>query len=437
MAMKAKIIGYGISGKAAESYLEARGVETVVVADAKEKVSGDYDFCVVSPGVPQEDLKDEVVSIVPEVELPFYCEKQLRPRCLIAVTGTNGKTTIVNQIHRMITLAKKKSVLCGNVGIPITSVAKQLQKAMVVMEVSSFMLEQTNLLHPQIAVISNITPDHLDRHHTMEEYIRCKARIIEQQTRGDCLVINWDNLHTRMLGMTIERLKKTKVVWYSTREAVSGYYLQNGEIWEKLGRRARYLGSAACFGSMEHVISNALAVIAVGRRLCFSTTVIWQACEYKPQQHRMELVADFEGVAFYNDSKATNMAATLAAVSAIKMPVCLILCGLSKGQDYHELMSQLPTHVVQVLVFGSIQAQVLSIAKTLGFKHVKSVLDLKDAVKNAMQYLPRPGVVLFSPSGSSFDSFINYQHRGDEFRKIVQEFIGRVPQYLPLTDGGL
>ncbi len=435
--MKAKIIGYGISGKAAESYLEARGIETIVVADAKEKVSGDYDFCVVSPGVPQDDLKDEIVPIVPEVELPFFCEKKLKPRYLVAVTGTNGKTTIVNLIHRMCTLAKKKSILCGNVGVPVSRVAKQLQKTIAVFEISSFMLEHTSLLHPQIAVISNITPDHLDRHHTMEEYIRCKARIIEQQTKNDCLVINWDNTHTRMLGMMIERSKKTNVIWYSTREVVNGYYQHNGEVWERLGRRDKCLGSVAHFGAMDHVISNTLAAIAVGRRLRLPSSVIWQACEYKPQQHRMELIADFEGVAFYNDSKATNMASTLAAVSAIKMPTCLILCGLSKGQDYRELLTQLPAHVVQVFVFGSIREQVLDVAQSLKLKHVKGVLDLKDAVKKAMQCLTRPGVVLFSPSGSSFDCFINYQHRGDEFRKIVQDIIGQVPQYLPLLDGSL
>ncbi|MBR4418467.1 MAG: UDP-N-acetylmuramoyl-L-alanine--D-glutamate ligase [Clostridia bacterium] len=435
--MKAKIIGYGISGKAAESYLEARGIETIVVADAKEKVSGDYDFCVVSPGVPQDDLKDEIVPIVPEVELPFFCEKKLKPRYLVAVTGTNGKTTIVNLIHRMCTLAKKKSVLCGNVGVPVSRVANKLSKAIAIFEISSFMLEQTNLLHPQIAVISNITPDHLDRHHTMEEYIRCKAKIIEQQTKNDYLVINWDNTNTRMLGMTVERSKKVNVIWYSTHEVVNGYYLHNGEVWEKLGRRTKCLGSATAFSNMEHVISNVLAVIAVGRRLRLSTSVIWQACEYKSQRHRMELVADFDGVAFYNDSKATNMASTLAALSAIKMPTCLILCGLSKGQDYRELLTQLPEHVIQVFVFGSIKEQVLSVAQSLELSQIKSVLNLKDAVKNAMQCLTRPGVVLFSPSGSSFDSFINYQHRGDEFCKIVQDIIGRKPQYLPLVDGNL
>lgn len=427
MTMRAKIIGYGASGKAAESYLEARGVETVVVSDAIEKVLGDYDFCVVSPGIPKNQLREKV-PVVAEVELPFYFDKNLQTRSLVAVTGTNGKTTVVNQIYQMCCMAKKKSVLCGNVGVPVSRVADKLPNSIAVVEVSSFMLEQINLLHPQIAVLTNITADHLDRHGNMEEYLRCKARIIEQQTGRDCLIINWDDPHTRMLGMMFEKTKKNKIIWYSTSEVVKGYYIQNGFVWENLGSRTKSLGTADELGTMNHSVSNALAVIAVGRRLRLPLAAIWKSCKYKPQNHRMELVADSQGIAFYNDSKATNMAATLAAVSAIKMPVTLILCGLSKGQDYHELLTRLPAHVKQVLVFGAIREQVISIAQTLGLKNIKAVSGLQEAVKNAIQTSQRPGVVLFSPSGSSFDEFINYQHRGDEFRKCVSQFIGQSAQ---------
>lgn len=435
--MKAKIIGYGVSGKAAESYLEARGIETVVVQDSTEKVVGNYDFCVVSPGIPADQVRQETVPVVPEVELPFYCNRKLKPRCLVAVTGTNGKTTVVKQIYRMCGLATKKAVLCGNVGVPVSRVARHIAGAITVMEVSSFMLEHTNLLRPQIAVLTNITADHLDRHRTMEEYIRCKSRLVEKQTRGDCLVVNWDDVNARMVGMEVERTRKSKVIWYSTREVVAGYFCRHGKVWEKLGKKEKELGTVESLGGMEHTLSNALAVIAVGRRLRLALAVIWQACQYQVQAHRMELVADYNGVVFYNDSKATNMAATMAAVNAIKMPTCLILCGLSKGQDYHELLTQLPPHVVNVLVFGSIKEDVMTIAQTLGLNHVHAVDDLVSAVKRAEQIVPRPGVVLFSPSGSSFDCFINYEHRGDEFRKIVQNLIGQVPQYSHLTDADL
>ncbi|MCM1404497.1 MAG: UDP-N-acetylmuramoyl-L-alanine--D-glutamate ligase [Prevotella sp.] len=435
--MKAKIIGYGVSGKAAESYLEARGIETVVVADADEKVAGDYDFCVVSPGVPAAQLHQETVPIVPEVELPFYCDHRLRPRCLVAVTGTNGKTTVVKQIYRMCTLAEEDAVLCGNVGVPVSRVAARLHGTIAVVEVSSFMLEQTRLLHPQIAVLTNITADHLDRHQNMDEYIRCKSQIVAKQTRHDCLVVNWDDVNTQAVGRVVERLHKTRVIWYSTREVVSGYYVQDGQVWEKRGRRARALGAVSALGGMPHTLSNALAVIAVGRRLRLPLSAIWQACQYQAQPHRMELVADYQGVVFYNDSKATNMAATLAAVQALKMPTCLILCGLSKGQDYHELLTQMPTHVVQVIVFGAIREQVMTLAQGLGLKHVSGVTNLTTAVKRAAQIVPRPGVVLFSPSGSSFDQFTNYEHRGDVFRQTVQELTGQVPQYSPPTDVNL
>ncbi len=435
--MKAKIIGYGVSGKAAESYLVARGIETVVVADAKERVSDVYDFCVVSPGVPKVELSSETVPIVPEVELPFYCESNLRPLCLVAVTGTNGKTTVVKQIYRMCQMATVKAVLCGNVGIPVSRVTKELNGAVAIMEVSSFMLEQTRILHPHIAVITNITADHLDRHQNMENYLRCKMRITAQQTQRDWLVVNYDDANARAVGEAVARSHGPRVIWYSTQTAVSGYYVQDGQVWEKLGRKARILGAVDALGGMPHTLSNALAVIAVGRRLRLSLKTIWQACRYQAQPHRMELVTDYHGVAFYNDSKATNMAATLAAAQAIKMPLCLILCGLSKGQDYHELLTQLPDNVKQILVFGAIREPVMTIAQSLGLQQVHAVSDLETAIKRAIQIIPKPGVVLFSPSGSSFDQFTNYEHRGDEFRKIVMELTGQVPQYSPPTDASL
>ena len=435
--MRAKIIGYGVSGKAAESFLVARGIETVVVADASEVVAGDYDFCVVSPGVPYEQVQNETVPVIPEVELPFYCDKHIRPRRLVAVTGTNGKTTVVNQIYRMCTLAAKPAVLCGNVGVPVSRVADQLSGAVAVVEVSSFMLEQTKILHPHIAVLTNITADHLDRHQNMENYMHCKAQIVARQTRRDCLVVNWDDVNARKVGLAVERSHGPRVIWYSTQEVVTGYYLQDGRVWEKRGRRALALGAVSDLGGMQHTLSNALAVIAVGRRLRLPLSAIWSACQYHVQSHRMELVVDHQGVAFYNDSKATNMAATLAAVNAIKMPTCLILCGLSKGQDYHELLTQLPSHVVQVLVFGGIRDQVMTVAQALGLTQVKAVTNLATAVKRAAQIVPRPGVVLFSPSGSSFDQFTNYEHRGDEFKKIVAGLINQGPQYSPPTDASL
>ena len=299
------------------------------------------------------------------------------------------------------------------------------------------MLEHTHLLHPQVAVLTNITEDHLDRHHTMEEYIRCKTRITAQQTRCDWLVVNYDDANARAVGKTLERIGRSHVIWYSTEKIVNGYYVQQGQVWEKFGRRARLLGNVDALGGMAHTVSNALAVIAVGRYLRLPLTIIWSACRYQAQLHRMELVADCQGMAFYNDSKATNMGATLAATRAIKMPTNLILCGLSKGQDYHELLSHLPGNVEHVFVFGAIRDQVMTVAQSLGLQHVIAVTDLASAVKSAAQTVSRPGVSLFSPSGSSLDQFVNYEHRGDECRKAVAELINRVPQYSHLIDANL
>lgn len=428
MAMKAKIIGYGISGKAAESYLTSRQVETVVVADANETVPADYDFCVVSPGVPAALVAGETVPVVPEVELPFYLEPKIKPRCLIGVTGTNGKTTIVNQITKMCAQSKPNVVLCGNVGTPVSRVADQLHNAIVVVEVSSFMLEQTKILRPNIAVLTNITPDHLDRHQTMAEYQRCKQRIVAQQKRGDILVVNWDDPLAREVGLAVKRQKISRVIWYSTNEAVKGYYVQRGMVYEKRHWRAKPLFAVADLGGMPHTVSNALAVVAVGRKLKIPLEEIITACQYQEQPHRVALVADQQGLAFYDDSKATNIASTLAAVRAFSLPITLIVCGLTKGQDYQELFVNLPAHVQQVIVFGACRENVLTAAREAGYVNLHAVEDLTAAVKLAVQLSPRPGIVLFSPAGSSFDQFANYQARGDAFQALVTQISPTTPQ---------
>lgn len=427
--MKVKIIGYGVSGKAAESFLESRGIETVVVADAAEKIDGEFDFCVVSPGVPAEAVADETVPVIPEVELPFYLDPSIKPKCLVAVTGTNGKTTIVNQINKMCLDDGKNAVLCGNVGTPVSRVADKLPRAIAVVEVSSFMLEQTKVLHPHIAVLTNITSDHLDRHHTMQEYVRCKQQIVANQTGKDYLIVNWDDKNAREVGLAVQKTGKSKVIWYSTSCKVKGYHLCHGSIYEsKLWGRKR-LCAVSDLGGMPHTLANSLAVIAVGRLLGVSLTAIIQACKYREQAHRIELVADNNGVAFYNDSKATNIAACLAATRAFTLPICLILCGQTKGQDYQELLLNLPTHVTSVIVFGACQSEVLSKATALGVKKVYPVADLKAALTKAVELCVRPGVVLFSPAGSSFDQFKNYEHRGEKFRELVGELIRQTPQY--------
>ena len=437
MAMKVKIIGDGISGKAAESWLTSRGVETVVVTDPQEIVAGDFDFCVVSPGIPAALLSAESVPVIPEMELPFYFDHKIKPKCLIAVTGTNGKTTIVNQIARLCSDAGKPTVLCGNVGIPVSRVADKLNKSYAVMEVSSFMLEQSQILHPHIAVLSNITPDHLDRHGNLAEYIRCKQQIAARMKRRDNLIVNWDDLHARTVGLDLLKARQCHVIWYSTMEKVKGYYVRDHAVYEHRVCGERKLFTLDEIGGMPHTVSNALAVVAVGRRLGISLPMIIQAVRYHEQKHRIELVADNNGVVFYNDSKATNIASTLAAVNAFSLPVCLILCGLSKNQDYHELMENLPPHVQHVIVFGAIAEPVTAIATELQLTCVEAVPDLATAVQRAVQVVPQPGVVLFSPSGSSFDQFTNYEKRGEQFCQIVNEIIRQAPRCGLPTDANL
>lgn len=428
--MKAKIIGYGASGKAAESFLASRNIETVVVEDTQEAVAtDDFDFCVLSPGVPLRTLADTHTPVVAEVELPFYVDKTIKPSCLVAVTGTNGKTTIVTQINQMCLADGKPAVLCGNVGTPVSKVADKLNGAIAVVEVSSFMLEQAQMLHPHIAVLTNITSDHLDRHETMAEYIRCKQRLTAHQTRRDLFIVNWDDPHAREVGLAVQKLRRPQVLWYSTTSKVKGYYVRAGYVYETHHWRDKPLFAVADLGGMPHTISNALATVAVGRKLKVSLPAIMTACKYHPQKHRIELVADKNGVAFYNDSKATNIASTLAAVRSFALPICLILCGLTKGQDYQELFADLPDHVNSIVVFGACQPAVQAAATALNKAHlVHPVADLTAAVTQAITLCPKPGVVLFSPAGSSFDQFRNYEHRGEQFGAVVQKLILAAPE---------
>ncbi len=421
--MKVKIIGYGKSGKAAESYLEKKHIETVVVKDHKEQSNDKFDFVVISPGVPAEAVENIEEPVVPEVELAFYIDPGIKPKSLVAVTGTNGKTTIVNQIYDMCVNAGLESVLCGNVGTPISYVADKLSGSIVVLEVSSFMLEQTKLLRPNIAVITNVTSDHLDRHKSMQEYIRCKKQITAYQKASDILVVNWDDENSRSIGLEIIKKKKQKVVWYSTQETIKGFFIKGDYIYESKWYGARRLLSINSIGSMPHTLSNTLAVVAVGKLLGIKNEKIKLVCQYKKQRHRIERVLDNNGVVYYNDSKSTNIASTVAAVKSFALPINLILCGKSKGQDYKELFPLLPENILNIIVFGESKNEVEEKGKQFGFKNIFKVDNLEQAVSIATEKAVKPGVVLFSPAGSSFDQFKDYKDRGDKFCKLVKQTI--------------
>ncbi|MDR0461970.1 MAG: UDP-N-acetylmuramoyl-L-alanine--D-glutamate ligase [Christensenellaceae bacterium] len=351
--MKVLILGGGVSGKSAKDYLEKRG-DDVVMFDQH------IDMCVVSPGI----------QVTSELDLGFLskCKK------VVAVTGTNGKTTVVTMLHEIL---GDKSVLCGNVGTPVTAVADQFKDKIAIVEVSSFQLEiPPRNFKPDISVILNITQDHLERHGTMQEYINCKSRIA-----GEVNVVNSDDPICRQLDLP-------NTVW---------------------------------FGGATHIEQNTNAVKAVLELLG-----VKKKFEYKRLPHRIEHIRTLNDVEFYDDSKATNVSSTLAACRLFEKShaghdVNLILGGLAKGQDFSELFAKLPSNVKNIFVIGDATKEILKSAKTWNGKTLQCQT-MDAAIIKAAQTGTGKRIVLLSPACASFDMFKNYAHRGEVFKAIVADY---------------
>jgi UDP-N-acetylmuramoylalanine--D-glutamate ligase len=361
--VKVLILGNGISGKASKDFVESRG-------DKAEIYDGFVDLCVVSPGI----------KVISELDLAFTGNYKK----VIAVTGTNGKTTVVNMLKSVL---GDDAVLCGNVGVPATSVAKELENKIAIVEVSSFQLEiPPKYFKPDISIILNITQDHLERHGSMEEYIACKKRI--------CGKIN--------LICDTDPICKTLD-----------------------------MPNTIYFGGATHFEQNTNAV----KKVC-ELLGIQKDIEYIYLPHRIEHVATKGDVDFYDDSKATNIGAVQSAIKTfggdprtpkrggcpLNPTINLILGGIAKGQDFTTLFKDLPSTVKGAFVIGESSDEIISAAKGWGGKIVKCKT-LKDAVVKAYKFGKGRRAVLLSPACSSFDMFKNYADRGDKFKAIVNNLI--------------
>jgi UDP-N-acetylmuramoylalanine--D-glutamate ligase len=490
--MTALILGCGVSGKAAEKYLQSKGFNTVIYDDnppplalppeflstsagatfgsftrhtqrtprfagqgtgcrckhfqthlhAFAQIGGQFDFCVVSPGISYghrvvQRMLERDIPVIAEFELPFFLSN-IKAK-IVAVTGTNGKTTVVTQIHNALVGSGKKSVLCGNIGVPISADTDKLHGAVGVVEISSFMLEPAakRIKHsmpfrPHIAVITNITQDHLERHGTMDEYQRCKEQIFSNQRRKDWLILNYDDPRCRSIGQTvIDRKKRAerktgvpRVLWFSGKSRIRGFYCDGGIVYRNTGRKAKpFFALTEVNENTPHGIANLLAAVCAGYLLKLKRAALKAAVTAVNRPNRIESAGEKNGIAFYNDSKATNTASVLAACGCFSLPVVLIMCGLAKGQNYDELFEKLPKNVTDIIVFGECTAAVAKSAETANYANITAVDDLQTAVSAAVGKSAAPNVILFSPGGSSFDMFENYKDRGEQFRKCVQKFL--------------
>lgn len=377
------------------------------------------DILVLSPGIPIDNplpvaFRRMGKLIIGEEELAALF---LRATA-IAVTGTNGKTTTVSMLNKMLTDCNKKSVACGNIGEPTINVVEQLGfDDFAVIEISSFQLETLSSLRPHIAIITNISEDHLDRHYNMENYVFLKSKLIRNLRQSEYAVLNYDDERVR----SFSSITKGKVVFYSARHKIDGVYVEDEVVYFR-DKKLFCIDKLSVSG--EHNIYNSFACVAAAMILGLDTdSAIRSICSFKGVKHRIETVGSVDGVNYINDSKGTNVDATLKAIESMTTPTILLIGGRDKGYDYTPLFAGLAKSVVvHVIMYGENRYKILDSALRCGFADFSVCRRMEEAVMLARCYAQSGQCVLLSPASSSFDEFKNYEERGKKFTEIVQGF---------------
>jgi UDP-N-acetylmuramoylalanine--D-glutamate ligase len=451
---KVLVVGLGKSGLAAAIFLRRQGAH-VTVSDIRsaEALAKDIpalldqginveagghglltfrrqDLIVVSPGVPLDT--PELVQ-ARNLGRPIIGELELAARFLkgqiLAVTGSNGKTTTTSLIGEILEKSGIRTQVGGNIGVPVVALIEHsTDDTWNVLEVSSFQLETTEQFHPRIAVILNITPDHLDRHGTFENYALAKERIFLEQNQNDYCVLNADNPRA---AASAERAQAS-VYWFSLEHAVEqGAWVDNGNILFRTSpstppETVMPLSTIPLKGN--HNVENVLASVCAARLAGASLESIRKAVEeFKAVEHRLEYIATINGIDVYNDSKATNVDATAKAIAAFPGNIHLILGGKDKNSDYTELNELLRARVKAVYTIGSAAAKIESHLRGVVPIHPCETLDKAVAAIAAAAH--PSDVVLLAPACSSFDQFDSYEHRGRVFKQLVDDW--RTSKSLP------
>lgn len=407
------VAGNGISGTGAKEALARLGMSVSTFCDGESFEQKEYSAIVLSPSFDKshflyEYAKRNGIPIIGEYQLG--CALNTKP--LVAVTGTNGKTTVVSMLGDIFSQSKNTAV-CGNIGVSFSALASENNYDVAITEVSSFQLEQTTYMRPNVAVITNVTPDHLDRHKTMEEYARLKFSIASHQTKDDWLVLPADS---QLYDLTLLSTQ-ARVVYVSTKQKTNGAYVLDNKIYY-LGEEIAPLPKAD-YLKAPHNIENALFAVAVSKIFGIANTdIITALSSYKPQKHRVELVNRINGVSFYDDSKSTNTDSVKKALACMRGSVVLIMGGSEKGLDYSELFKKVD-NVLGICVIGEIADSIISTAKRSGFTDIQKFETLEQAVANA--FLLSPDNVLLSPGSASYGMFSSYKERGEKFREAVKK----------------
>lgn len=407
------IAGRGISGESAFEVLSLLGATCTFLDEGLPEAA---DLLIVSPGIsifdPMLDAaKERGVPVIGELELGYMlCRKPI-----VAVTGTNGKTTTVKMIGHILECAGVRAAVCGNVGVPFSRVAYRDDFDVAVVEVSSFQLESVRAFRPSVAVITNVAQDHLNRHKTMRAYADTKLAIARNQTAEDTLILSQDDIPL----FALENFSpQAKVLYTSAHGRVHGAYLLDDAVYfegEKICDADRIRADGA------HNLKNALSALCACKVLGTSNdAIVAGLSSFIPDAHRLHLVAHKAGKNFYDDSKGTNVAASLAAASCMSGATCLIAGGSDKGESYDELFRALPPQIVRVAAAGGTAQTLYDAAQRNGFTNIKTFADLESAFLWASA--GEEENILLSPASASFDAYSSYIERGEAFERLVEAF---------------
>lgn len=436
------VLGISKSGFAAAEFILKRGgrcfiyeeYESPKITEAKEKLTELgaekitierldsaielSDVLVISPGVPINHhvavkFKQLGKRIVGEAEFGF---SQFFPP-VIAITGTNGKTTTVTMLECILKQAGIPCSAVENIGSPVCAEFEKINKDTVcIAEISSFQLESISDFKPHVAMILNISPDHLERHYNMENYIFLKRRLLNNLRESEYAVLNYDDATVREFANEL----KAKVVWVSLRERVDGVYLSDGDIcmYERT-----VLKASALPVSGVHNIYNAMFAVAGAKLAGVSDAELLSGIKnFRGVPHRVELVMEKDGVAYYDDSKSTNTASAITAIRSMSRPTILILGGSEKGEKYGQLFETIGSSLIKhTVITGAARYNMLRAASENGVENVTVTSDFASAVKIADMFADSGDAVLLSPACASFDSFVNFEERGETFKRLVAE----------------
>ncbi len=393
-----------------------------LLGEAYEGGLENIDACVVSPGVPLDTpvmlaVKEKNIPIIGEIELAYLYDKGE----IIAITGTNGKTTTTSLTHEIVRSHNENTLLVGNIEIPYTGLALTSKVGgATVAEISSFQLETMITFKPKVSAILNITPDHLDRHKTMENYAEIKKSIAKNQDENDYCVLNYEDEVLREFGETL----KCNVIFFSSqRELTDGYFYKDGTIYfAEKGKNRPFINTDETNLVGLHNFENIMAAAAMTKAFGVPESTIKEAvCRFNAVEHRIEYVASKNGVRYYNDSKGTNTDAAIKAIDAMPTTTVLIGGGYDKDADFGEWVSHFPGKVRKLVLIGQTREKIAEACDKIGFHDYCFAESLAEAVKISADAAKTGDCCLLSPACASWGMFKNYQQRGDMFKEYVRE----------------